>query len=135
MARLPRTDALVVAVLRAAVPAGVVVGTRIPDEMPLPFVLGRRSGGSSIHPEFLDAALVDVQTWAGTDAESEELAQTARDALYRASRFPQFVLSGVGSVAWFDEVSAPALIPSDTEDHDTYRYQASYTIHTRPDQG
>lgn len=132
MVRLPRTDALLVAVARAAVPPGVTVGTRIPDRMVLPFVLVRRSGGSSIHPEFLDQAVVDAQVWAPTDDESEDLAQTIRDALYRASRYPQFVLSGVGSIAYFDESSAPTLIPADTEDHDTYRYQATYTIHTRP---
>ena len=69
---------------------------------------------------------------ATSDDESEDLAQTIRDALYQASRYPQFVLPGVGSIAHFDESSAPTLIPSDTEDHDTYRYQATYTIHTRP---
>ena len=132
MARLPRTDALLVAVARAAVPPGVTVGTRIPDRMVLPYAMVRRSGGSSIHPEFLDQAVVDAQTWATSDTASEDLAQTIRDALYQASRYPQFVLPGVGSIAHFDESSAPTLIPSDTEDHDTYRYQATYTIHTRP---
>ena len=132
MARLPRTDALLVAVVRAAVPPSAVVGSRVPDRMPLPYVMVRRSGGSSIHPEFLDQAVVDTQVWAASDAGAEELAQTVRDALYRASRHPQFVLGGVGSIAYFDESSAPTLIPADTEDHDVYRYQATYTIHTRP---
>lgn len=135
MPRLPRTDALLVAVVRDAAPAGVTVGSRIPDRMGLPFVMVRRSGGSSIHPEFLDQAVVDAQVWATSDTEAEALAQTVRDALYRSSRHPQFVLPGVGSIAYFTEMSAPTLIPSDTEDHDTYRYQATYTIHTRPDQG
>lgn len=132
MARLPRTDALLVAVVRAAVAPTVLVGSRIPPHMPLPYAMVRRSGGSSIHPEFLDQAVVDAQTWATSDTASEDLAQTIRDALYQASRYPQFVLPGVGSIAYFDESSAPTLIPSDTEDHDTYRYQATYTIHTRP---
>lgn len=135
MARLPRTDALLLGILRPVMPPGVTVGSRIPDTMPLPFVLARRSGGSSIHPEFLDQAVVDVQTWAPTDTESEELSQIAREALYRASRYPQVVVPGVGSISWFDESSAPVLIPSDLEDHDTYRYQATYAINTRPDQG
>lgn len=132
MARLPRTDALLLAVVRAAVPPGVTVGSRIPDRMALPFAMVRRSGGSSIHPEFLDQAVVDAQVWAADDTTAEALAQTIRDALYRASRYPQFVLPGVGSVAYFDEASAPTAIPSDTEDHGSYRYQATYTIHTRP---
>ena len=132
MARLPRTDALLLAVVRAAVPPGVTVGSRIPVHMPLPYAMVRRSGGSSIHPELLDQAVVDAQTWATSDTVSEDLAQTIRDALYRASRYPQFVLAGVGSIAYFEESSAPTLIPADTEDHDVYRYQATYTIHTRP---
>lgn len=134
MARLPRTDALLMAVLRPVMPSGVTIGSRIPSTMPLPFVLARRTGGSSIHPEFLDQAVVDVQTWAPTDAESEELSQLARDTLYRASRYPQTVVSGVGSISWFTESSAPVLIPSDLEDHGSYRYQATYAINTRPDQ-
>ncbi|GAB3209807.1 hypothetical protein GCM10027294_25670 [Marinactinospora endophytica] len=135
MARLPRTDALLVAAVRAAVPSDVTVGSRIPDRMPVPFIMVRRAGGSSIHPEFLDQAVVDAQVWAGTDSAAEDLAQAVRDALYRASRYPQFALKGVGSIAWFSETSAPTLLPSDSEDHDVYRYQATYVINARPDQG
>lgn len=135
MPRLPRTDALLMGLLRPVLPAHVRAGTRVPARMPLPFVLARRTGGSSIHPEFLDQAVVDVQTWAPTDEESEALSQLVRDTLYRASRYPQTVIPGVGSVAWFTEAGAPVLVPSDLDDHDTYRYQATYTINTRPDGG
>lgn len=122
-------------VLRAVAPAGLVLGTRIPATMPARYLMARRAGGSSIHPEFLDQAVVDVQCWAPTDTESEDIAQWARDALYRASRYPQPVVPGVGSISWFSETSAPREIPADTEDHGSYRYQATYSITTRPDQG
>ena len=130
--RLPRVDALLVGILRPVLPAGVGLGTRIPDRMPPRFVMARRSGGASIHPEFLDSALVDVQTWAPTDQESEELSQLVRDTLYQASKSPQTIVPGVGYIAWFSEESAPSVIPSDTEDHQSYRYQATYSLHTRP---
>ncbi|RCV53471.1 DUF3168 domain-containing protein [Marinitenerispora sediminis] len=134
MARLlPRVDALLVGILRPALGPGVTVGTRIPDQMPLPFVMARRAGGASIHPRFLDQALVDVQVWAGSDAEAEGLAQAVRDALYEASTTPQVIVPGMGYLSWFAEQAAPVLLPSDTEDHNVYRYQATYQINTRPD--
>lgn len=136
VARLPRVNALLLGVLRASdPPEGLTIGSRIPAHMPLPYLMATRAGGSSIHPEFLDQALVDVQTWAPTDAEAESIAQWARDALYRASRYPQLVVPGVGSIAWFDETVAPREIPSDLDDHDVYRYQGTYALNTRPYQG
>jgi hypothetical protein len=126
-------DALLMGILRADPGlAGVDVGTRIPYEMPLPYVMARRSAGSSVHPRFLDAALVDVQVWARSETQAEALSQTARDVLFLASRSPQVVVPGIGYISSFEESSAPAELPSDTADEDTYRYQGSYWLRVRP---
>jgi hypothetical protein len=103
--------------------------------MPLPFVMARRSGGASLDPRFVDRAIVDVQTWATTEKESEYLSSVAREALFRASRTPQIVVPNVGYIAWFVELNAPTELPTETEDHDTYRYQGSYELYTRPHSG
>ena len=136
MARLPRVNALLLGVLRASSPpAGLTMGSRIPDTMRLPFLMARRSGGAFIHPEQADAPLVDVQVWAIGEKSAEEISQWARDALYRASRTPRIRVPGVGYINFFDEQVGPREIPADTDDHGTVRYQASYSITTRPDWG
>jgi hypothetical protein len=103
----------------------------MPDTMPDRFCLARRAGGASMHPEFADVALVDVQTWAPSDTESEAAAQAARDALYAAS-LSGGEFGGVGGVVWFAEEDAPVALPTELADHGMYRYQAFYRITTRP---
>jgi hypothetical protein len=126
-------DALLMGVLRAAPDlAGIDVGTRVISPMPLPYVMARRSAGSSVHPRFLDAALVDVQVWARSETQAESLSQTARDVLFLASRSPQVVVPGIGYISSFEEQAAPVELPSDTADEDTYRYQGSYWLRVRP---
>lgn len=131
MRLMARTNALLVAIVRPVLPTGVTLGTRIPDTMPLPFVMVRRSGGAYLDGRGLDSALVDVQVWATTDDQAEELAELVRAVLWQAYR-EQASVPDVGSVSLVREESAPAEIPSDTEDHGTYRYQATYTVNTRP---
>lgn len=131
MRLMARTNALLVALVRPRLSAEVTLGTRIPDRMPTPFVLLRRAGGAYIDGRGLDAALVDVQVWATSDAHAESLAELVRAVLWEAYR-SQASVPGVGSVSLVREESAPVEIPSDTEDHGVYRYQATYTVHTRP---
>ncbi|MBO0830328.1 MAG: hypothetical protein J2P24_21345, partial [Streptosporangiales bacterium] len=55
---------LLLGVLRPALPEATV-GTLIPAEMPLPYVLARRTGGAALDARLLaDSAAVDVQVWA-----------------------------------------------------------------------
>ncbi|WP_157745342.1 hypothetical protein [Nocardiopsis gilva] len=131
--RLPRVNALLLAVLRSALAPRVAVGTRIPGRMRYPFVLARRVGGAAPDPRlFYDVALVDVQVWATSDAEAEDIAQQSRGALADAARPPQWAFPGLGHIQHFSEEAAPVDIPSDAEDHGIYRYQATYTLTVRP---
>lgn len=131
MRLMPRTNRLLLELVRPAMPAGVTVKTRIPDTMPKPFVLLRRSGGSWLDARGLDSAVVDVQTWATTDEEAEGLAERVRALLWSAYRTGATV-PGVGSVSLVREEAAPVEMPSDSEDHGVYRYQATYTVNVRP---
>ena len=133
MARLPRANALLLGILRAsAPPTGLVLGSRIPNTLPARYLMARRAGGSSVHPEALDLIVAHVQTWAPDDTTAEADAQWARDALYRASRTPQLIVPGVGYLSFFDESQAPVDISDDTGDHGVYRYSATYTLSARP---
>lgn len=136
MARLPRVNALLLGVLRASdPPEGLTLGSRIPAHMLLPFAMVHRTGGASIHPDQADQPIVSARSWADNDAQAEANAQWIRDALYRASRAPQLRVPGVGYINFFDEVMGPREMSGDLDDHDTYCYQATYSITTRPDRG
>lgn len=128
---MPRTNALLNEVIRPQLPGGVTLGNRIPATMVRPFVLVRRTGGAWLDARGLDSAIVDVQVWATTDEEAERLAELVRALLWKAYR-AQTTVPGIGSVSLVREESAPAEIPADTEDHSIYRYQATYTVNTRP---
>ncbi|MGW3569074.1 phage tail termination protein [Streptomyces sp. NPDC000941] len=127
---LPSAADLLVGVLRPAL-AVATVGTLIPDPMPLPFVLARPIGGAAVDMRFLARAVVDVQTWAETDRDAEDLAAAARAALVTAWR-QQVVVPGVGSVGWLAERAAPVLLPDEHTGDGVYRYQAAYELTIRP---
>jgi hypothetical protein len=130
----PRTNALLRAILGGALDLTAPhIGSRIPATMPDFYLMARRVGGAATDPRGVDDALVDIQTWAGTDAAAEDLAQSAVDTLYRASLTPQTVIPGLGHIANFREESGPVDLPAG--DHGMYRYQATVSLVIRPDLG
>lgn len=129
MARLlPSVNDLLLGILRPALPGDVTIGDLIPATMPYPFVLARKAGGAAIHPQFVDSAIVDIQVWAKTNRQAENLAEDCRVALYEAWR-NQTVVPNVGHIGYYDEQSSPVLI--EVTDN-VYRYQATYTLVIRP---
>lgn len=126
MRRFAPVEDLLLGILRPAL-TGATVGTLIPATMPYPFVLGRRAGGGSADPRFLDSPLVDVQVWATSDKAAADVSADARFALVTAWR-AQTVVPGVGSIGRFADQSGPALLPGDDVPHGVYRYQATYDL-------
>ncbi|PZG20599.1 hypothetical protein [Nonomuraea aridisoli] len=131
---LARVNDLLLGLLREPLKAdwpGITVGTLIPARMTYPFVLARRAGGASIDPRFLDQALVDVQVWARTDSDAEDISEAARVLLVQAWR-SQTVVPSVGSISRFRDQAAPDLLPGDEVPNGIYRYQATYELAVRP---
>ncbi|MEO3851754.1 hypothetical protein ABGB09_29700 [Streptomyces sp. B8F3] len=130
MALLSSPVDLLLGILRPALPA-VTVGTLLPEPVPLPYALARPMGGAAPDMRFLAGALVDIQTFAETDRDAEQLAAVARTALVVAWRTQQ-VVPGVGSIGHLTERAAPVLLPDERTGHGIYRYQATYEITIRP---
>ena len=129
---LPSVTTVLLGILRPAL-APIPVRSLMPDlGETVPVVMARRAGGTALHPEFADTALVDGQCWHTTDADAEALADACRAALYRAWRTQQ-VVPDAGSIARWAEQSAPVLIPDDDAPKGIYRYQALYQLTIRPD--
>lgn len=133
MARLlPYADALLIALVRAAIPdaeAGTLVPADLPNN-PRPFVLVHRVGGAAIDPQFLDQATVDVQAFADTRTGAADLAETVRVALFEAYRTQQ--VNQHGHIAYYRETSGPSEVRTADQPDQLYRFQATYSLALRP---
>ncbi|OLT27744.1 hypothetical protein BJF83_17305 [Nocardiopsis sp. CNR-923] len=129
---LPRVNRLLLDLLRPAL-APVPVYSEQPDlSRDLPVVMARKvPGDGAPDPRFLDRCLVDVQCWHSSDADTDDLAETARVALVTAWRTQQ-IIGGLASIAGYTEISSPARIPDETTPKGVVRYQATYQLAIRP---
>ncbi|MEV6102619.1 hypothetical protein [Nocardia sp. NPDC051981] len=87
---------------------GMPVGSRIPADRPVEFVVLRRVGGPQRGP-LTDDARLDVQVWADSDERAVAIAAQAR---YHLGAMPQHV----PEVRQFREDSGPNLIPDAPSD-------------------
>ena len=126
---LPDCDDVILAILGAG---GIACGANIPADLldRLPYVSAKRFGGSAVDPQFLDRATYSVDAWAAGRRAAADLAETCRVLLFTAWR-SQRLYAGA-SVAHFAEVTAPAELRTDGQASGLDRYQASYTLHVRP---
>lgn len=130
------TSDVVLGVLRAALP-DVTVRASIPDGVPelVPLVVARRTGGSSVAPEFWDQPITNIQCWSdatgATDAvrAASNLADQVRAALWAAYR-QQTVVAG-GHIARIREFLAPIEV-ADVDLPHLGRYNATYELLVRP---
>lgn len=129
---LPDADALVLAALRAAVP-NQEFGTQIPKNVlnSLPYATAVRFGGASVDPRFLDAATIDVQTWAGSRKAAFDLATLCRNAL-RDAWLNGTVYANLGHVSHFREVTGPNELRTQDQPDQVWRTQATYSLTLRP---
>lgn len=132
MSDLPDSDALVLAVLRAAI-SDQEFGTQIPADLlaSLPFATASRIGGAAVDPRFLDSATFDVQTWAGTRKAAFDLAAACRAALLDAW-LNATVYEDLGHISSFREITGPAEIRTPDQADGLWRFQATYTLTLRP---
>ncbi|MCP3801853.1 hypothetical protein NLX83_21540 [Allokutzneria sp. A3M-2-11 16] len=129
---LPDAEVLVCAILRDALP-DIDVVTLIPPDLadrPRPLVWVRRIGGSAVHPQFLDRATVDIQCWGTGRRQVAGLAEQVRSILWNTHRAQ--TARAEGSLASYQESSAPAEIRTGTQSPRLYRYQATYSLGIRP---
>lgn len=132
MARLlPDAERLVLALVRPQLP-GVGVGTAIPDDIAdrVPYVVIRRAAGAAIDPRFLDQPVVSVDVWHRSKASASDLAESVRVALVEA--WEQQTTTDVGHLAYFREDSGPAELRTAEQPDTLFRYQANYSLATRP---
>jgi hypothetical protein len=129
---LPDSDKLVLAVLRAAMPAQEF-GTQIPADLldSLPYATAARFGGAAVDPRFLDSATVDVQTWAGDRKEAFDLAAACRNA-FRDAWLNGTVYAGIGHISSFREIVGPAELRTADQADGLWRTQATYSLGMRP---
>ena len=131
MPELPDADALVLSVIRAAIPT-IKLGTQIPDNLltNLPYATARRFGGAAVDPRFLDRASVDVQTWGASRKAASDLAYDIREA-FRAAAANQTVYT-LGHIARYRENAAPTELRTTDQADNVWRFQASYSLFLRP---
>lgn len=128
--RLPSTNALLIGVLRPALP--VPVYTQVPNPAPAPltgYIVAHGEGGTDVDPRFVRDAVVIVESWDATETGAEQLSEDARLVLLMAW-LDQVVVPGVGSIAHFS-VDASAELLVDTTPKGVFRYQATYRLVTR----
>ena len=132
MARLlPDCDALLMEILRAALPAATVVEVMPPDwTKRYPLVRAYRFGGASEHPLFLDRALVQVDVYDDDRTAALNLAEDARTALYQS--WAAHRVYPHGSVAHFGESQAPVELRTANQPDGETRVNATYELHICP---
>lgn len=108
---LADVDALLMEILRAALPPEVTVVEYLPADWAAEYptvVACRLPAGGAVHPEFLDRALCQVDVYDDDRTAALNLAESCRTALYEAWKhqtpFPS------GSVSDYGETAAPAAL-------------------------
>lgn len=128
---LPDADALILALIRPAL-TGVDVATELPDDLGgrVPFVVAQRVSGAAIHPRFLDRPTFNVDAWHTTRTAAADLAESVRVALVDAVE--QQIVTEHGHVVNLDEQSGPAYLRTAEQPDTLHRFQAMYSLATRP---
>lgn len=128
---LPDAERLVLALLRPRI-SSVQFGTAIPDDLAsrLPFVVVRRAAGAALDPRFLDQPVVSVDAWHTSKSEASDLAEDVRVALLEA--WERQTVTEFGHLAYFNEESGPAELRTGEQSDTFFRYQANYSLATRP---
>ncbi len=131
---LPDVDDVLLAVLGGG---EVVCGANVPADLAerlkpagSHYVAAHRFGGAAVHPEFLDRATVEVDSWSASRRTAESVAQTCRVLLYGAWRSQQ--RHAGASISRYLEVTAPAELPTGSQSDGLYRFGATYSLHIRP---
>lgn len=127
---------VIVGILRLALP-DVTIRASIPDGVPelVPLVVVRRTGGSSLVPEFWDQPITNVQNWAAHDGDidasraASDLADQIRRALWTAWR--QQTVVAAGHIAGIREFLGP-MEAIDPDLPHLGRYTATYELLVRP---
>lgn len=129
---------VLLALLRAGMPAGTKVMSRAPDDIPgnLPLVVVRRTGGSSPGPRFYDQPYIFIQHWAGPDRAAGidpskaafNLADHVRRVLWEA--WEAQTVTSAGHIAWIRESQGPEEFPDADLPHHG-RYVATYELRIR----
>lgn len=110
--------------LRAGIP-DTQVGARVPSPRPVRFLLCRRLGGTFTWP-VVDAPMIGIEAWEGSDAKAHDLCQQAR-ALIWSLRGRTFA-DGT-PVYRVQEVAGPSSLPD--PDSDQPRYVATFVLSHR----
>lgn len=108
--------------LVAFYPAGVAVGTRIPNPRPASFVRVRRAGGA-IEGIVLDSALLTVDAYADTEEAASDLAGYCRAILASVRG-----VHGAHLVVRTEEAGGPVQMPDPETDQPRYTFTASVTL-------
>jgi hypothetical protein len=130
---LADVDALLLDVLLPATALGLgnVVEELDPDYLEhLPVVHAYRWGGAAEHPRFLDVAVCDVHAIAQGKTAALELAETCRVALYEA--WERQLIYPHGSIAGYEEISAPTELRTARQADNVTRVQATYRLRVCP---
>jgi hypothetical protein len=96
----------------------------------LPFVHAYRWGGSFVHPQFLDQAVVDVHVYADDKTQALDLAETCRTAFFYAVE--QQTVYPHGSLTQFGEQSAPVALRLPNQPDGLTRVPATYRLWVCP---
>lgn len=131
MRLLPDAERLALALLRPQF-GGVQFGTLLPDDVAsrLPFVMIRRVGGAPVDGRFLDRASMSVDVWHTSRSGAADLAEDIRVALLAA--WEQQTVTDHGHVAYVTADAAPVELRTPDQPDTHHRFQATYSIATRP---
>lgn len=129
---LPDAEALVVNYLLSVSEVEAVVddriGTELPDEVFYPYLVVSRVPSLQAVRRHLDAAEIQVDAWAETKAEANDLARTAHAALLDMSGTLDDGLGG-GVVTGVDETVGIGWLPDPSTDRPRYLFQMTVYMH------
>lgn len=123
-------DALLMDILRPAVPDGVTVVEFLPtdytDHYPIVRAFRPPSAGAAVDPRWLDLARAEVDVFDDDRTDAFHLALICRGALFDAWLSQRTYTNG--SVSSYDESSAPAELRLPSAPQGQTRVQASYLL-------
>lgn len=126
---LPDAQRLVREILETS---GALVGEDPPAALAtkVPCFTAYRSGGNAIRARLADQPLIHVIAWGGTLEEARDLAETGRTLIFRA--WQSGYTSSLGRIGRVQERLAPVRVTTGQEPYGVWRFDADYSIVTRP---
>lgn len=107
--------AAVITYLRPLLPAGLYIGTTVPNPVLTRMVTVRRDGGPRVD-QVQEVARLGVNVW----AESEYALLNGTDGLAQLVRAHLLGAAGSGAISGVDEISGPSVIPEASEQAHVY---------------